>query len=176
MAQNFIYVDSKSVEKAIKDTKLKLPSIVVRLQKKVNQQVIKSAKARFRSQFNVNNHNNYTLTNANATNNAGKNAQPILKTFKNTKSKKEKMTTWVLNNSYYANWLETGVTINAKEKYLTFKVGGEWRKAKSVTIPARPFVKPAIDEFWNSGKQKEIQEKELQKILEKYWEKQGVTK
>lgn len=173
MAQNFIQIDSKSVEKAIKDTKLKLPNILVRLQKKVNQQVIKSAKARFRSQLNVNNHNNYTLTNANATNNAGKNAQPILKTFKNTKSKKEKGTTWILNNSYYANWLEKGVNIKAKKKYLTFKVGGEWKKVESVIIPPRPFVKPAVDEFWNSSKQKEIQEKELQKILEKYWEKQG---
>lgn len=174
MATNFISVDSKQVEKAIKNTKLKLPNIIVRLQKKVNQQVIRSAKARFRSQFDVNNHNQYTLTNANATNNAKKNAQPILKNFKNTKSKKEKGVTWVLQNSYYANWLETGVTINAKRsKYLTFKVGGEWKKAKSVTIPPRPFVKPAIDEFWNSSKQKEIQEKELQKILEKYWQKQG---
>lgn len=170
---NFIIVDSKSVEKAIKDTKLKLPNIVVRLQKKVNQQVIKSAKARFRSQFNVNNHNKYTLTNANATNNAKKNAQPILKNFKNTKSKKYKETTWILNNSYYANWLEKGATIKAKKKYLTFRVNGEWKKVKSVSIPSRPFVKSSVDEYWNSGKQKEIQEKELQKILEKYWEKQG---
>lgn len=174
MATNFIQFDAKAVENAIKNTKLKLPNIIVRLQKKVNQQVIKSAKARFRSQFNVNNHNNYTLTNATAKNNANKDALPVLKNFKNKKSRKEQGVTWILNNSYYANWLETGVTISAtKSKYLTFKVNGEWRKAESVTIPARPFTKPAVDEFWNSGKQKEIQEKELQKILEKYWQKQG---
>ncbi len=172
MSSNFITIDSKEVENAIKDTKLKLPNILVRLQKKVNQQVIKSAKARFKSQFNVNNHNKYTLTNASATNNAGKNAQPILKSFKNVKSRKYEATTWILNNSYYANWLEKGVTINAKKsKYLTFKVNGEWKKVKSVTIPPRPFLEPAGDEYWQTSKNIPIQEKELQRILQKYWEK-----
>lgn len=173
MATNFIQIDTKAVEDAIKNTKLRFPTILVRLQKKVNQQVIKSAKARFRSQFNINNHNSYTLTNAKAENNAGKNALPILKNFKNQKSRSEKGVTWILNNAYYADWLESGAEISAKNgKYLTFKVGGEWRKVESVTLPARPFVKPAVDEFWNSGKQKEIQEAELEKILKKYWDKE----
>lgn len=165
-------LDTKSIEKAIKNTTLRFPSIIIKLQKAVNKEVIKSAKARLKSQFNVNNHNNYTLTNANAENNAGKNAKPILKNFKNVKSKKEKGVTWILQNSYWANWLENGANIKAKgDGYLTFKIGGEWKKVKSITLPARPFVKPAVDEFWNTSKQKEIQEAELQKILAKYWEK-----
>lgn len=169
---NFIQleIDTKQIEKAIKHTTLKMDSIIVRLQKKVNAEVIKSAKKRFRSLFNVNNHNHYTLTNPDATNAAGKNAQPILKSFKNVKSKREKRVTWVLNNAYWANFLENGAHIEAKNgKWLTFKVDGQWKKVQSVEIPSRPFVKPAVDEFWNSGKQAEIQEKELEKILAKYW-------
>ena len=165
-------IDIKQIEKAISGTKLKIDNIIVKMQRAVNKEVIKSAKARFRAQFNVNNHNSYTLTNPDAENRAGKNAQPILKSFKNIKSKREKRTTWILNNSYYANWLENGAHIEAKnKKYLRFKVGGEWKTCESVTIPARPFVNPAVSEFWESSKHVEIQEKILQKELEKYWDK-----
>lgn len=165
-------IDTKKIEEAIKGTKLNFNNVIVRLQRKVNAVVIKSAKQRFKAQFNVNNHNNYTLTNAAAENNQKKNAMPILKNFKNIKNKKEKGSTWILNSSYYANWLERGANIAAKKrKYLTFKVNGEWKKAESVSIPARPFFQPAVDEYWNSKKSVEIQEAELQKILKKYWEK-----
>lgn len=165
-------VNTKEIEEAIKGTKININSIIVKMQKAVNKEVIKSAKSRFRAQFKVNNHNAYTITNPNAENNSGKNAQPVLKSFKNTKSKREKRTTWILNNSYYANWLENGADIKAKNhKYLTFKVNGEWKKVESVTIPARPFVKPAVDEFWESSKHVEIQENILERELKKYWDK-----
>jgi hypothetical protein len=165
-------IDIKEVEKALKDTKLNINTVIIKMQKAVNKEVIKSAKARFRSLFNVNNHSTYTLTSPNSANNAGKDAQPVLKNFKNIKNKREKRSTWILNNTYYANWLEKGVTINAKnKKYLRFKVNGEWKSCESVTVPARPFVQPAVDEFWNSSKHIEIQEKVLKKELEKYWEK-----
>lgn len=41
---------------------------------------------------------------------------------------------------------ERGGVITAKRKpYLTFQVGGQWVKVKSVTIPPRPFLAPAVD-------------------------------
>lgn len=165
-------IDIKKIEKALKDTKLKIDTVIIKMQRAVNKEVIKSAKARFKAQFDVNNHSSYTMTSPNAENRAGKNAQPILKSFKNIRSKKEKRTSWILNRSYYANWLENGADIKAKnKKYLRFKVKGEWKTCESVTIPARPFVKPAVNEFWQGSKHVEIQEKILQKELEKYWER-----
>jgi len=164
-------IDTKSIEKALENTTLKLDSIIIKMQKAVNKAVIKDAKARFKSLFNAKNHNRYTLTNATAENASGKNAKPILSNFKNTKGR-EKRTTWILNNAYYAGFLERGAVINAKKaKWLTFKIGGKWVKVKSVTLSARPFIKPAVEAFWNTSKSVEIQEKILQAELNKYWNK-----
>lgn len=41
---------------------------------------------------------------------------------------------------------ESGGVINAKrKKWLVFNVNGQWVKTKSVTIPARPFLAPALE-------------------------------
>ena len=41
---------------------------------------------------------------------------------------------------------ERGGTITAKRKpWLTFMVNGQWVKVKSVTIPASPFLGPALE-------------------------------
>jgi phage gpG-like protein len=47
----------------------------------------------------------------------------------------------------YAPVHEFGATIKAKRKpYLVFQLpGGEWRSAKMVYIPERPFIAPAFD-------------------------------
>ena len=170
---NFIdfNIDIDSIEKALENTTLKMDSIIIKMQKSVNKEVIKSAKKRFRSLFDTKNHNYYTLTNANAENASKKNAKPILNNFKTTKAK-EKRSTWILNNSYYAGFLEKGAHIEAKKaKYLVFKINGEWKRVKSSTIPARPFIAPAVAEWWQSSKSVEKQEAVLQKELEKFWNK-----
>lgn len=51
------------------------------------------------------------------------------------------------SNLIYAPVMEFGALIKARRaKYLTFKVDGQWRKVKQVTIPARPFFYPTIEE------------------------------
>jgi phage gpG-like protein len=53
---------------------------------------------------------------------------------------------------YKAQTHEHGETITTKkEDWLIFKIGGEWRRAKQVRIPARPFMGPALQK-----KRKEI--------------------
>lgn len=164
-------IDTNSIESALKKTTLNIDKIILKMQSAVNREVIKSAKKRFRALFDVKNHNQYTLLNANAENAGGKNAKPILSNFKATKGR-EARTSWILNKAFYAGFLERGATITAKKsKWLTFKAGGQWHKVKSVTIPARPFLKPAVEEFWGSEKSAQIAEAVLQKELLKYWDK-----
>lgn len=51
------------------------------------------------------------------------------------------------NNVIYAGIHEYGGVIKPKKgKYLTFKVGDRWVKVTSVKIPARPFIRPAIED------------------------------
>lgn len=154
-------IDTKSIESAIKKTTLNFDKMLVKMQLSVNKEVIKSAKKRFKALFDVKNHNKYTI--------AGP-EKPILSNFKTVKGKEER-TSWILNKAFYARFLEQGAHIEAKSKWLTFKAGGQWHKVKSVTIPARPFLKPAVEEFWNSEKSSKIAETVLQKELEKYWSK-----
>lgn len=47
----------------------------------------------------------------------------------------------------YAPIHEYGGVIRAKnEPYLKFSIGGRWMQVKQVTIPARPYLEPAIKE------------------------------
>jgi len=49
-------------------------------------------------------------------------------------------------NTIYARIHELGGIIKAKNKpYLWFKVGDNWVRVKQVTIPPRPFLKPAFE-------------------------------
>lgn len=48
----------------------------------------------------------------------------------------------------YASIHELGGTIKAtRSKYLTFQVSGRWVKVEQVNIPARPYMKPAMQEM-----------------------------
>lgn len=70
--------------------------------------------------------------------------------------------------SFYASFHETGTTITAKKKYLTFQVKGNWVKVKQVTIPARPVVNPVSDKYFGSGNAAEpIMEQTMQEELNK---------
>ncbi len=45
----------------------------------------------------------------------------------------------------YAAIHEFGGTIRAKQKsYLTFQIGGSWKRVSKVIIPARPYLGPGV--------------------------------
>lgn len=47
----------------------------------------------------------------------------------------------------YGRIHELGGVVEAKNApYLVFQVNGKWVKTKKVTIPARPYLRPAVDE------------------------------
>jgi phage gpG-like protein len=52
---------------------------------------------------------------------------------------------WVGTNVAYAGVQEFGGIVRAKHsKYLTFQVKKQWIKVKEVAIPARPYLRPAV--------------------------------
>lgn len=59
-------------------------------------------------------------------------------------SKSKGTTAYVDVNAVYADILEHGGTINGKP-WLMFKIGNKFIKTRSVTIPAKPYIQPAID-------------------------------
>jgi hypothetical protein len=53
------------------------------------------------------------------------------------------------SNAFYSLFIEKGANIKPrKEKYLVFKIDGEWKKVKSVRLRPRPFMGPVFDEYW----------------------------
>jgi hypothetical protein len=78
------------------------------------------------------------------------------------------------NNCFYASILEDGKTIVPKKgKYLFFKINGQFRKVPSVTIPPRPFMRPAFDSFFiksGGSKARKIMDKRLQKEMDRILE------
>jgi len=77
---------------------------------------------------------------------------------------------------YKAEILETGGTINTKKKkYLTFKVNGEWRKAKSVTITPRHWFSNSLNGYENEPEYQLAIEKAINKITDKFNRDRGVS-
>ena len=145
MANDFItwttQIDIQEIEKKLQLTNLKMPSIVSQMQRAVNRKVIAQARKNYTSQHDTDNHN-YNYPNFS-----------ILKSFKTKSYKTDKMKSYVANNTFYSGFLEYGATIDPRRRnYLVIKENGEFKKAKSVRIEAKPFLKPAVDEFWNSDK------------------------
>lgn len=72
------------------------------------------------------------------------------------------------SNIWYARMVEAHRIIKPKgDKYLTFKINGEWKKVKSVTVPGKPFMTPVYDDYFGNenGKGfKKLQEALLRKI------------
>ena len=57
------------------------------------------------------------------------------------------VTGWVGANVVYAAIHELGGVIRARaSKYLYFEVDGNFKKVQQVTIPARPYLRPAIED------------------------------
>jgi hypothetical protein len=156
-------VDSAEVEEKLKGTQLRMPGIAKKMMSAANRAVIRQAKANVKSQFEHRNTHPDDSRNI-----------PILKSFKSKNAKRESFVSYVMARTMHAAVQEKGAAINPKNgKYLTYRINGEWRKSRGVTIPARPFLQPAVNEIYNSGKAKEIMQAALQKALDKYWEKQG---
>jgi hypothetical protein len=92
-----------------------------------------------------------------------------------------RLTTWnkgkngtAKNYGFYSSFQETGVEIHAKkEEYLTFKINGEWKKVKSVRIPAKPFMRPSFDKYFagNAALGIRIMDMKLQQEMNRIIEK-----
>jgi len=71
-------------------------------------------------------------------------------------------------NLVYAAIHEFGGTIKPKNgQYLKFEINGKTIFAKQVTIPARPYLKPALNDIFASGKAQLIADRELQRQIDK---------
>ena len=158
-------INEKEVIEKLKGTQLKVSQTLFKMQTAVNRVVIKKAKQNFSARFSTKPQNEYVLKGE---------LKKISANFKTMKNPRVKGATQIKNLSYYAKFLEFSAEIHAKKnKYLVFKIDGEWKKVKSVSLPARPFLGPAVKSVWNSSEAKTIQEKVLQKVLDNYWKKQG---
>ena len=70
------------------------------------------------------------------------------------KQSRDEIVGFLGSDAIYAAIQEYGGTVTArKAKYLVFKTSSGWRKVESITIPPRPFLRPAIlnnkDDFEN---------------------------
>jgi hypothetical protein len=158
-----IKIDDKEVAKKLTGTTLKMQSIAKKIQTAVNREVLKKAKSNAKTQFKTKNNNPDDLHNPS-----------IFKTFRKWNAKRKPFISYVAARTLHAAVMENGAVISAKNgKYLTFKINGQWVKVKSVTIPARPYLAPAVSDVWNSNTAKEIMEQVLDKELKKYWAKKG---
>ncbi len=157
-----ISVDSKAVEKKLSNTNLKMPSISKKMMhaanKLVKKQALSNAKASFTKRKSKDDGKSLLLAS----------------TFKDFSSKSEKFASFVSAKRFYAPALEKGAVIRAKNaKYLHIKINGEWRTVSSIILPAKPFLGPAVKAIWESEKAITIMEDELNRLLSRYWERQG---
>ena len=71
-------------------------------------------------------------------------------------------------NLVYARIHEYGGTIYPKHgKYLVFTINGQKIFATKVKIPKRPYLKPALDNLFQSGRAQLIADRELQRQLDR---------
>lgn len=71
---------------------------------------------------------------------------------------------WVGSNLVYAAIQELGGVITPRTaEYLTFQIGNQWVKVRTVTIPARPYIEPTIKK--EIGKYTEIIQDEIAKEM-----------
>lgn len=71
------------------------------------------------------------------------------------------------SNLVYAAIHEYGGTILPKKgKYLVFNIDGQTIFAKKVVIPKRPYLAPALDNLFKSGRAQMLADRELQRQLD----------
>lgn len=144
-------IDFKKYEKALGDMKQKMPSISKKMMNKVNALVKKEARKNMRGRkFDKEKENG------------------IYKNLYSYSKKNFSAKVGVKRIANYSIFIENGANIKAKNhKYLTFKVNGKFVKVKSVIVPARPFLKPAVDMYWKTEKASKEMEIVFQKELNK---------
>ena len=149
-----IKVDDKKFKKELGEFSDKMPTVARRMMSKVSQGIRK------------------TTRNRNLKGGLLKKDTGNLYKSLSYKAKKD-FTAYITAGAYYATTHEKGATIEAKEgKYLTFQIGGEWKKVKSVTVPQSQFLWPVVDEYFTTGKAEEIMDTVLQQQLQKFFEKE----
>lgn len=161
-------VDTKEVKEKLEGTSLNMYKISKRMMNAVNKEVLKMAKATFRNNFNPRNHSFQYNTMY-----KGK-IKPILSSFQYDNAKNRQFVSYVRNLNYASVFLSYGANIAPRhKKYLTFKVDGErWIKtSKIIHLEAKPFLKPALDYYYNEGPAVDIMDKVLKRELDKYWNK-----
>lgn len=158
-------VNTKDVEIKLKDTSLKMSKIAKRMMNGVNKEVIKLAKSNFKSNYNPRNHSYQYNTKYKGT------LKPILSSFQYDNAKNKQFVSYVRNLNYVSVFLSYGAKIQPRtKKYLIFKINGEWVKTdKTINLPAKPFLLPALEYYYNNGPAVQIMENVLQKELDKYW-------
>lgn len=151
MVQVQVEIDYKKYEMQLKDCKDKMPKIARRLVGKVNTQVKKEVRKTMRQR--------------------GFNKQKEDGIYKNLFSYANTDFTakiGIKKKAFYARFVEKGARITARNGgYLTFKVNEKFVKVKSVMLPAKPFLEPAVLHYWNTGKADAIMDAAFQKELDK---------
>lgn len=144
-------IDYKKFESQLKDMKHKMPLISKRMMNKVNSLIKKEARKNMRSR-------KFDKTKEDG----------IYKNLYSYSKKDFSAKIGIKKIAYYSIFVENGANVTAKNhKYLTFKVNNNFVKVKSVTIPAKPFLKPAVDMYWKSNKANKEMETVFQKELNK---------
>ena len=150
MVQVQVEIDYKEYERQLKDCKDKMPKIARRLVGKVNAKVKTEARKTMRQRgFSKEKEdgiykNLFSYANTDFTAKIG-----------------------IKKKAFYARFVEKGARITARNGYLTFKVNEKFVKVKSVTLPAKPFLEPAVLHYWNTGKADAIMDAAFQKELDK---------
>jgi hypothetical protein len=165
MADFDIKLEEGHIAERLEGTTLKVKSILKKCLSAANAQVLKQAKQNIKENFSTHNNEN------------DEHNPPLLKSLKKWNTKGKDFSSYVAARSLHGAVMEKGVDIQAKgEGWLTFKVDGEWKKVKAVSIPARPFLQPAVDAIYSTGKYKAIFDKIIDRELAKYFDKKAKEK
>lgn len=150
-----IDIDKKQFEKQLGDMDIKMPSIAKKMMNKVNTLIKKEARKTMRAR---------KFDKSKETG--------IYKNLYSISKKDFEAIVGIKKIAFYSAFVERGAHIKTKNsEYLTFKINDKFVKVKSVTIQAKPFLKPAIDMFWNTGKANKEMEAVFQKELDKLFNK-----
>ncbi|UTC86871.1 hypothetical protein [Treponema denticola] len=150
-----IDIDKKQFEKQLGDMDIKMPSIAKKMMNKVNTLIKKEARKTMRAR---------KFDKSKETG--------IYKNLYSISKKNFEAIVGIKKIAFYSVFVERGAHIKVKNsEYLTFKINDKFVRVKSVTIQAKPFLKPAIDMFWNTGKANKEMEAVFQKELDKLFNK-----
>ena len=162
MADFDIKLEEEHIAEKLEGTTLKIKSILKKCLSAANAQVLKEAKQNIKKNFSTQNNEN------------DEHNPPLLKSLKKWNTKRKDFSSYVASRSLHGAVMEKGVDIRAKgDGWLTFKVNGEWKRVKAVSIPARPFLRPAVDAVYSTEKYKEIFNKIIDRELAKYFAKKA---